>query len=62
MKALKKRWKIFQEEAKTRQTSHWDLDYMSREQLDALYNVGPEEQATPHPKKTHGLRNILRLK
>lgn len=36
MSEPKKRWKVFQEEAKTRQTSHWDLDYMSTEELDAL--------------------------
>lgn len=36
MSEPKKRWKVFQEEAKTQQTSHWDLDYLSTEELDAL--------------------------
>lgn len=31
--------KIYQEEAKTRQTSHWDCDYMTTEQIDALMNA-----------------------
>lgn len=35
MATQKKQWKIYQEEAKTRQTSHWDWDYMSREELEA---------------------------
>lgn len=34
MPTQKKQWKIYQEEAKTRQTSHWDWDYMSREELE----------------------------
>jgi hypothetical protein len=31
-----KRFKIYQEDAKLRQTSHWDWDYLSSEQLEQL--------------------------
>lgn len=32
----KRKFKVYQEEAKTRQTSHWDWDYMSTEEIEAL--------------------------
>lgn len=35
----KKKLKIYQEDAKLRQTTHWDLDYMTTAQIDALYSV-----------------------
>jgi len=28
--------RVYQEFTKTRQTTHWDLDYMTTEQIDAL--------------------------
>lgn len=31
-----KRFRVYQEDAKTRRTTHWDWDYMSRKELDAL--------------------------
>jgi hypothetical protein len=30
------KWHIHQEEAKTRQTSHWDWDYLPRAELERL--------------------------
>jgi hypothetical protein len=48
--AKTKKLKIYQEEAKTRQTSHWDWDYMGAEEYDALMRKSMEqrfEQADP---------------
>ncbi|HIE56182.1 MAG TPA: hypothetical protein EYP90_13585 [Chromatiaceae bacterium] len=36
MKKPEKTLTIYQEVTKTRQTTHWDLDYMTTEQIDAL--------------------------
>lgn len=52
-----KRLKIFQEDAKLRQTSHWDWDYLSREQLERLAEVNARQTyakpdgATPLPAR-----------
>lgn len=35
----KKKLKIYQEDAKLRQTTHWDIDYMTTAEIDALYNI-----------------------
>jgi hypothetical protein len=35
----KKKLKIYQEDAKLRQTTHWDLDYMTTVEIDALYGI-----------------------
>lgn len=35
----KKKLKVYQEEAKLRQTTHWDLDYMTTDEIDALYGI-----------------------
>jgi hypothetical protein len=34
-----KKLKVYQEEAKLRQTTHWDLDYMTTAELDAFFSV-----------------------
>ena len=62
MNASKKSWKIYQDEAKARQTSHWDLDYISREELDTLYNVGRGESETQQPNQAHGRRSTSPVK
>ena len=36
MKSEKKK-RIYQEEVKTKHTTHWDLDYLSQAELKALY-------------------------
>lgn len=45
----KRKWKIYQEEAKLRQTTHWDLDYMTDAELEALYNAPKTEHHDPQP-------------
>ncbi len=57
MNASKKGWKIYQDEAKARQTSHWDLDYISREELNTLYDVEGGKSETQQPEKAHGHRH-----
>jgi hypothetical protein len=47
----KKKLKIYQEEAKLRQTIHWDLDYMTTAEIDALFNV-KQAQKTQDPSET----------
>lgn len=32
-----KKLKVYQEDAKLRQTTHWDLDYMTTAEIEALY-------------------------
>ena len=41
---IKKR-RIYKENQKLRQVTHWDVDYLSREQLDAYYQTPPEPRA-----------------
>jgi hypothetical protein len=36
MKKPKRKMKVYQENPKTEQTTHWDLDYMTYAQIDAL--------------------------
>lgn len=48
MRTQKQRLKIYQEEAKTRQTSHWDIDYMSTEEVNALLTAAqPRKKDRP---------------
>lgn len=39
MKGLLKKARIFREQVKDRHTSHWDLDMLSKEELDALMSA-----------------------
>ena len=36
MKKPKRKLKVYQESSKTEQTTHWDLDYMTFAEIDAL--------------------------
>ena len=40
------------EETKVRQTTHWDMDYLPRDEVEALYN----RDASP-PPETHATRS-----
>ncbi len=55
---LRKR-RVYQEEAKTRQTSHWDWDYLPHETLVRLARndraVQGHEQRTRAPNRKQGL-------
>jgi hypothetical protein len=36
----KNRLRVYDEDPKTRQTIHWDLDYMPNEEIEALFEKG----------------------
>ncbi len=36
MSQQRRQWKIYQDEIKTRQTAHWDLDYLPTAEYEAL--------------------------
>ena len=62
----RKKWKIYQEDAKTQQTSHWDWDYMSAKEMDALMRAAQhkdqqvaEEQAKTNRKQKARLFKII---
>ncbi|MFM1896116.1 MAG: hypothetical protein RLZZ385_1190 [Pseudomonadota bacterium] len=44
---MKKKPEVIHEEIKDRHTSHWDLDLLSREELERLMTVRPAPAATP---------------
>lgn len=44
----KKPFRIFIDDLKIRHTSHWDEDFMSREELEAAYAV-PAQEPSPAP-------------
>lgn len=47
----KTRMKIITDDVKLRHTSHWDEDYLSREELDALYGTKDTEAGKDDDKK-----------
>jgi len=47
----KKRFRIFIADVKLRHTPHWDQDFMSREELDAVYGVQTRDEAGPPAEK-----------
>ena len=46
----RKRWKLYTDEVKERHTSHWDWDYMSREELDELARHNAEQPPPVRPE------------
>ena len=55
---MKKKRRVYQEEAKTRHTAHWDWDYLSWEEIERrLKEAGvKEEKRTPPIGKIHKKR------
>ena len=51
MTTSKRKFKIYQEEAKIRQTSHWDWDYMSTAELEALMQERQERDRQNKPDR-----------
>jgi hypothetical protein len=49
-----KKKRLFREEVKDRHTSHWDLDMMSREELEAMM-AGSEKKDTSGTKSQESL-------
>lgn len=50
----KRKFRIFQDEVKLRHTSHWDMDTMSRAELEA-YMDGDSDPRTTAGKTTPGV-------
>ncbi|HLW04417.1 MAG TPA: hypothetical protein VKY38_02425 [Azoarcus sp.] len=48
-KRIRKKFVVLCDEEKLRQTSHWDMDLLSREQIDALY-AAPEKKPSASDK------------
>jgi hypothetical protein len=42
--------KIHADEVKDRHTSHWDLDYMSSEEMDAAFRQGRASESAAEPE------------
>ena len=58
MQTKRKSFKVYLEEAKERQTTHWDLDYMTSAELDAALGSG-RERTTPKPAPESGTVRTL---
>lgn len=60
-RARPKKRRVYQEEAKTRQTSHWDWDYLP---LSTLEDIVRREQASPQraasgPERSRRIKTAL---
>jgi hypothetical protein len=44
MERNREKLKIYEEVAKSRQTTHWDMDYLPTEAIDALYATGTKRK------------------
>ena len=63
MQTQRKKLKIYVDEAKARQTSHWDLDYMTTAQIDALMAAGRQqdtETAEEPTRERRGLPDLMK--
>ena len=52
------RFKVYRDEAKERHTSHWDWDYMSQSERDAL--LAEAANSTTQPGQNSSLLQLLR--
>jgi hypothetical protein len=59
--APEKKKRVYYEDIKARHTSHWDLDYLSRAELDALYRKNRGESGRGDSKAPGPLRRNLLL-
>lgn len=50
----KKPFRIFIDDLKIRHTSHWDEDFMSRAELDAVYATSPTAPEAPPAEPASG--------
>ena len=53
-KRKKGRFRIICDEVKLQQTPHWDMDYMSREQLDEVFGVDEETEPAARRRRDGG--------
>lgn len=53
MRRQAKKWRVYEESEKTRETTHWDLDYLPTVEIDAL------RQSTADRKRVSVLRRLL---
>lgn len=59
MKNRKNKLRVYKEVSKTQQTTHWDLDYMTNAQIDALLEKTPG--GSSKRKKVRIIKIILGL-
>lgn len=64
MNPSKTKPRVYQEQPKTRQTTHWDVDYLTRKEVDALYRVDtspkrPDPPLSPRASDDRRLPLIL---
>ena len=52
IKRIGKKFLVLCDEEKLRQTSHWDMDLLSRGEIDALYAAPENEQPAPDKDKS----------
>ena len=61
MATKRKKPRIYMEKAKSQHTTHWDLDYLSREEVDALYSHNSMVQPNKLQKTWQTSRYVKRL-
>ena len=44
-----KKTRIYKDQAKDRHTTHWDMDYLPRKEVDALYAESRKKRHTKEP-------------
>jgi hypothetical protein len=44
-----KKIRIYKEQAKDRHTTHWDMDYLTRKEVEALYSKAKEKPGKREP-------------
>ncbi len=58
MQTKRKTFKVYLEDAKERQTSHWDLDYMTSAELAAALGSGRGRKSQKPALESGGLRSF----
>ena len=53
MNEQKKKPRVYVEKAKLRHTTHWDMDYLTNEEVNSLYGLGPP--GSPEPARDEPL-------
>lgn len=54
-----KKFKIYQEEVKERHTSHWDWDYLSTEEIEALMDEQRQREAATRAAAQTGQSGLI---
>ena len=49
MNKPEKKTRVYKDQAKDRHTTHWDMDYLPRKEVDALYAKSKKKRAKKEP-------------